>query len=126
MKASGKPASFVVVGAMAAAVHLGVVYLLVNFMQVSPPVANLFGFGVAFFFSYLGHRRYTFSANARLTRSLGRWFRVSVAAFVANQILYTTALPYFPQSWYLFLLAGITLVVAAGSYLMGKVWAFSS
>jgi putative flippase GtrA len=126
VKASGKPVFFILVGAAAVLVHLGTVYLLVSSFALSPLVANVIGFACAFVVSFSGHRRYTFSANARLTRSLARWLQVSATAFIANQILYMAALRYLPQIGYLLSLVVVTGIIATASYVMGKMWAFSS
>lgn len=125
MKKSGNPATFVLVGAVAASVHIAIVYILVDHLNFSPSIANVLAFACAFIVSFSGHRHLTFDANAHLTRSLARWLQVSVGAFAANQILYMAALHYFPQIWYLLSLAMVTLIVAIASYVMGKVWAFS-
>ena len=71
---------FIAVGCMAAAVHLGVVVLLVGGLGWAPLVANVVGWLVAFGFSLTGHRLLTFRSRraavvarrAPLLRGVGR------------------------------------------------------
>jgi putative flippase GtrA len=51
---------FILVGGIAASIHLGVVVYLVELYSVSPLQANLLGFFVSFCFSFLGQRFLTF------------------------------------------------------------------
>lgn len=120
-----RPFFFLLVGALAALTHLAVVYLLVEFAAWLPAQANVAAFCVAFLVSYLGQRRYTFGGAAPWGRSMVRWGMVSVVAFALNQLLFVQALQRLPGQPYLLLLAAVTLLVAALSFLLGKVWAFA-
>lgn len=117
--------AFLSVGAAAALVHLAVVYLLVEFAAWLPANANVAAFCVAFAVSYLGQRRFTFGAAAPWQSSVWRWGMVSVMGFALNQLLFTQALQRLPNQPYLLLLTMVTLLVAAISFLLGKVWAFA-
>jgi putative flippase GtrA len=113
------------VGGMAAGVHLLVVMLAVELGQVSPAYANVIAFAVAFLVSYAGHRRYTFGAGPGVADSLGKWLAVSIGGFLLNQALYVAALRLLPAWPYLLLLAGVTVLVALCSFFLGKLWAFA-
>jgi putative flippase GtrA len=117
--------AFVLVGGVAAGVHLLVVMLAVELCQVPPAYANVIAFAVAFLVSYAGHRRYTFGAGLGMGDSLGKWLAVSISGFLLNQTLYVTALRLFPAWPYLLLLAGVTALVALFSFFLGKLWAFA-
>lgn len=117
--------AFLSVGAAAALVHLTVVYLLVEFVAWPPAQANVAAFAVAFLVSYLGQRRFTFGGAAPWQSSVWRWGMVSVMGFALNQLLFTQALQRLPKQPYLLLLTAVTLLVAAISFLLGKVWAFA-
>jgi hypothetical protein len=73
----------------------------------------------------MGQRRYTFGGDAPWPHSMVRWGAVSVAAFALNQLMFTQALQHLPGQPYLLLLAAVTSLVAAISFLLGKVWAFA-
>jgi len=69
---------FVAVGCAAAAVHLGMVVLLVSGMGLLPLVANVAGWLVAFCFSFTGHWLLTFRAlQAPMWRAAARFFCVA-------------------------------------------------
>lgn len=120
-----RPVFFMLVGALAALVHLAVVFLLVEYAAWRPAQANVAAFCVAFLVSFQGQRRFTFGSGAPWRRSMARWGMVSVAAFALNQFLFTQALQHLPGQPYLLLLAAVTLLVAALSFMLGKVWAFA-
>ena len=120
-----RPLFFALVGAAAALTHLTVVYLLVELASWPPARANVAAFCVAFLVSYMGQRRYTFGGGAPWLHSMARWGAVSVAAFALNQLMFTQALLHLPGQPYLLLLAVVTFLVAALSFLLGKVWAFA-
>lgn len=115
---------FVVVGALAALVHLSVVRGLVP-LGLPPLAANVFGFLVAFGVSYVGHRRFTFAtAKASVRQSLPRFFATALASFALNEALYaillaTTALNYAVA---LFI---VLVVVALVTFVVSKYWAFA-
>jgi putative flippase GtrA len=117
------------VGGVAAGVHLLVVMLAVELRQVPPAYANVIAFAVAFLVSYAGHRRYTFGAGRgvadSIADSIGKWLAVSIAGFLLNQALYVAALRLFPAWPYVVLLAGVTGLVALCSFFLGKLWAFA-
>lgn len=122
----GNPAAFVVVGGLAAGVHLATAFVLVTLANVAPAIANVLAFACAFPVSYAGHNRHSFRAARKADGSMWRWLRVSLFGFVANQGLYLLALHAFPQIWYLLLSALVTMIVAVISYLLGKRWAFAA
>jgi len=55
---------FGIIGMTAAAVHYWVVVALVEFGGMAPLLANVGGFASAFWFSYFGHRHWTFAERA--------------------------------------------------------------
>jgi len=119
-----QPLQFVLVGGCAAATHLAVVALLVQLAQMAPLAANVLAFLVAFVVSYNGHALLTFaSARARGWRVAGRYFAVACLSFVANELLYALALDWL--HWhYLWSLAGVLVLVALGTFVLAKFWAF--
>lgn len=115
---------FGLVGAAAAATHLACVWVLVAGAGLAPLVANVLAFAVAFVVSYRGHARLTFhAAGARGWPSLWRFLAVASSAFTANELLYWLALE--RLHWHYFWgQAGILLLVAAGTFVCSKFWAF--
>lgn len=117
---------FVLVGGTAAATHLAVVGLLVVLLGMPPLAANVLAFLVAFVVSYNGHALFTFSAaRARGWPVVARFFAVACLSFVANELLYYIALNWL--HWhYFWSLAAVLVLVAIGTFVMSKFWAFKA
>ncbi|MDR2300374.1 MAG: GtrA family protein [Comamonas sp.] len=117
---------FVLVGGSAAATHLAVVGLLVSLLDMPPLAANVLAFLVAFVVSYNGHALFTFSAaRARGWPVVARFFAVACLSFVANELLYYIALNWL--HWhYFWSLAAVLVLVAIGTFVMSKFWAFKA
>ncbi|QXZ09007.1 GtrA family protein [Comamonas sp. Y33R10-2] len=115
---------FVLVGGAAAATHLAVVGLLVTFAGLAPLHANVFAFLVAFIVSYNGHALLTFSrAQVHGWAVIGKYFAVACLSFITNELLYYLALHWL--HWhYFWSLAGVLVIVAMGTFVMSKFWAF--
>ena len=115
---------FVLVGGGAAATHLAVVGLLVSLAGLAPLWANVLAFLVAFVVSYNGHALLTFSeSQARGWPAVARFFAVACLSFVANELLYYIALHWL--HWhYFWSLAAVLVLVAVGTFVMSKFWAF--
>lgn len=117
---------FVLVGGSAAATHLAVVGLLVSLSGMPPLWANVLAFLVAFVVSYNGHALLTFSAaQARGWPVVAKFFAVASLSFVANEALYFIALNWL--HWhYFWSLAAVLVLVAIGTFVMSKFWAFKA
>lgn len=118
------PLRFIAVGCAAAAVHLGAVVLLVSELRLTPLIANVLGWLTAFGVSFVGHHRWTFAhLGARWHRALPRFLTLSALGFAINQGTYALALRSLPWR-YDVLLAGVLVLVAVATYVLGKLWAF--
>lgn len=117
---------FIVVGGSAAATHLATVGVVVSLTGMPPLWANVLGFLVAFIVSYNGHAWLTFSAaQAHGWPTVARFFAVACLGFVANETLYAFALH--GLHWhYFWSLAGVLVLVAAGTFVLSKFWAFKA
>ena len=117
---------FVLVGGSAAATHLAVVGLLVSLLSLPPLGANVLAFLVAFVVSYNGHALLTFSAaQARGWPVVAKFFAVACLSFVATEALYYIALNWL--HWhYFWSLAAVLVLVAIGTFVMSKFWAFKA
>ena len=115
---------FALVGGAAAATHLAAVWLLVAGTGLAPLAANVLAFLVAFVVSYNGHALLTFSAaQARGWGTVARFFAVACLSFVVNELLYAAALRWLPWH-YVLSLAAVLVIVAAGTFVLSKFWAF--
>lgn len=117
---------FVLVGGSAAATHLAVVGIVVWLTGMAPLAANVLGFLVAFVVSYNGHAWLTFSAaQARSWATVARFFAVACLSFGVNEVLYALALRWLPWN-YFWSLALVLVVVAVGTFVLSKFWAFKA
>lgn len=109
------------VGVLATLVHLSVAALCFQFWPaISPFLANLVAFLVAFQVSFWGHRHYTFRRDGRLHR----FFALALGGFALNNGVLATLLALTP-------LPGFTAIVFATFavpllvYLAARFWAFA-
>ena len=116
---------FLAVGGSAAAVHFGVVLLLVSQHQTPALAANVAGFLIAFCVSFLGHQRLTFAAGAASARqSLPRFAAVALLGFVSNELLYALLLALGVD--YRLALLAVLVAVAGMTWLLSRYWAFAA
>jgi putative flippase GtrA len=113
---------FLAVGGTAALVHMGVFALLQAHMW--PELANALGFLIAFFVSFAGHRRLSFTdAGTSLLTSLRRFAVTALAGFACNEAVFTLLLRVW--GWPALLALAVALLVAAGqTFVLGRFWAF--
>lgn len=114
---------FGIVGLTAAAVNLSVVVVLVHYWQFMPLVANVFGFMIAFQFSYWGHRLWTFSDTITLHRvALPKLLFVQTLNLSANELLFYFFLmmgfPYFIALFF------VLCILPIFTFLLSKRWVF--
>lgn len=116
---------FGLIGILAAATHYSIVIALVEYFQVTPMQANVGGFGVAFWMSYLGHRHWTFSDHSTTVhRSLIRFFTTALFGFGLNTFLYYLGLRYLDLPYFI-TLALVIFIVAITTYFLSTYWAFT-
>lgn len=113
---------FIVVGASAALTHMAVFALARHWMW--PELANALGFCVAFFVSFAGHRRLSFSdAGTTLWQSLARFAVSALAGFATNEAIFVLLLR--GLGWPQLLALFAALVAAAGqTFVLSRFWAF--
>jgi len=119
-------ARFAVVGGLAALTHFGIVIALVSAGIAAPLVANVAGFLVAFWVSYVGQRNWTFRAtDVRHRRGVPRHFAVATFSFLLNEGLFWLLLRCTPLP-YPIALAIVLAIVAAVTFLLLRRWVFRS
>ncbi len=116
---------FGAVGLSAMAVHLASVALVLVPLGLSPLVANVIAFLIAFQVSHAGHRRFTFSHHdAPASQSRWRFFAVASASFIVNELMYA-ALLRFTSLDYRVALFIVLVLVAALTFVSSRTWAFA-
>lgn len=116
---------FVFVGVCAALTHWVSVVALVSGTYLTPLMANVAGWLIAFVVSFTGHYQLTFRHQRQgVRRAIGRFFLLSGAGFAINEASYAWLLHHttIPYEW----LLGLILIAVAGlTFLISRVWAFS-
>ena len=116
---------FAAVGLSAMAVHLASVALVLVPLGLSPLMANVIAFLIAFQVSHAGHRRFTFSHHdAPASQSRWRFFAVACFSFAVNELMYA-ALLRFTTLDYRVALFIVLVLVAALTYVSSRAWAFA-
>ncbi len=115
--------AFGVVGCCAAAVHLGIVSLIVP-LGLAPLAANVVGFCGAFGVSFAGHNYWSFPAAGREKRRAAlRFFLVACSSFALNETLYWLVLQ--TGIDYRVALVLVLGTVALLTLLVSRYWAFA-
>ena len=121
-------ARFGVVGLLATAVHAGSYWLMVHNLWLPPVPATIAAFGCAFALSFLGHRHWTFAAEAAGTderTSLLKFLLTSLLGLCSNTFLtwlLTGPLGLGANS----ALVGILFVTPVLTFIFSKYWAFAA
>ncbi len=116
---------FGAVGLTAMAVHLASVALVLVPLGLSPLVANVLAFLMAFQVSHAGHRRFTFSHHdAPASQSRRRFFAVACTSFAVNEILYAVLLHFTTLDFRVALFI-VLVLVAALTFVSSRSWAFA-
>lgn len=80
---------FGLVGIVATAVHILVVWALLRQTEITPILANTLAFLTAFGISFTGNYFWTFPSPGSQGQAIRRFFLISVSAFVMNTLLLT-------------------------------------
>lgn len=115
---------FGIVGIAAMATHWCVVALLVP-LGLTPLLANVIGFCIAFNVSFFGHHHWTFASSDEQKNTFTRFASVALLGFITNEAMYALLLKFTPLDYRIALL--IVLIAVAGmTYLLSRFWAFRS
>lgn len=114
---------FILVGVLAATIHLLVVYILVSIFDVMALLANIVAFFIAFNISFIGHQHLTFAhMQDKKKLQLTHYFAVAASAGIINEVLYFVLLKYTDLN-YLLALFGVLIFVSCYSFTMSRFWA---
>jgi putative flippase GtrA len=110
------------VGMLAAVTHLLVFRWVLDW--VAPEWANMAGFVVAFWVSFLGHRWASFrDARTGVRESLLKFAFTACAGFATNEVVFVLVHRVFNGSVWLAVFAGM-LGAAAQTFALSRYWAF--
>ncbi len=119
----GRWLRFGIVGATAAAVHMGVAVAAVEGAGAHPQVANMLGFAVAFVVSYVGQRYFTFGSTQKHQVALLRFAVVAGTGAIVNLVVAGVLLKlglYYAAAIFIGL-----LTAAVVTYQLNRQWTFA-
>ena len=117
-------ARFGVVGVGATLVQLGAAWLLHHFTPWPLFAVNTLAFLIAFLFSVSGHYFWTFQPNTGFTRSLLKFFPVSLCGYIVSTFVLAWLIHRGVGGDYFKLLIS-TLVIPPVTFTVGKLWVFA-
>lgn len=118
---------FLIVGSLNALLHFLSLIFFVQILHQDPIIANILAFCIAFVFGFIGHLKLTFQAvqnKADWKHSLAKWFASSVLGFMLNQTIFSLAIEYFGQQYYVLIWIIATALVTLCTFSLAKFWAF--
>jgi putative flippase GtrA len=117
---------FIFVGIIAAIIHFSVAMYVSHYHPKLPFISNAAGFSIAFIWSYIGQRLFTFrGATTSFFKSFKRWLIISLSGFGFNQGLLWLFYHIFGYAYPL--AVGLAIVIVAClTFLAGKFWAFAT
>lgn len=113
---------FGMVGVAAMIMHWCVVALLVP-LGLTPLLANVIGFCIAFNISFFGHHHWTFVSADNRSTTFKRFAGVAILGFVTNEVIYALLLELTPLDYRIALIM-VLVAVAGMTYLLSRLWAF--
>lgn len=116
---------FGIVGILATILHLLAAYLANQIFELPPQLANFIGFLVAFFFSFIGHLRFTFSASGATSFYFPRFIGLScMTLLLSSLIVYVTDEH---LNWpFLASIVAVGFAVPLISFVVSKYWVFNA
>jgi putative flippase GtrA len=116
-------ARFTIVGTVATLLHLAVVWLLIEWLQLPPLSANSLAFFAAFAVSFIGHYYWTFRRTNSPQAAIQRFFLVSITAFSVNTVVLAALISaglFAPSTAAVF----VAFIMPAATFLGSRLWAF--
>lgn len=115
---------FGIVGCSAAAVNIILVILIVEYLHWDPLLANIVGFGLAFFVSFFGHHYWSFGhLNKPVKHALPKFLLVALSGFAGTEFLYYIFYKIMLLH-YVTALVLVLFIIPPVSFLISKLWAF--
>lgn len=114
---------YVIAGGTAAAVHLGVLTLLVELAAMRPVIASAVGFLCGFVVSYLLQRGWVFATDLRHGLTLPRFVVVIGLGLAINSAVLWIGTEYLEHHYALVQLAAFA-IVPLNNYVLNSLWTF--
>ena len=114
---------YVIVGIGTTAVYFGCYFAVRSSLAMVPWIASAVAFGVAAFFQYIAHARFTFGRKAKDRSQLIRFIATIIIGFIASYGVTGVMVP--ALGWPEFAgLIGVAIVVPVLNFLMFSCWVF--
>jgi len=116
---------FAIVGLVATAVHISILWVLINLFATQVFFANLTAFIIAFLVSFSGHYLWTFKSSLEFYKAVIRFLLISLSGFLLNNIILITLLK---KAWFSNTTAATlaVIIVPAITFIASKLWGFKN
>lgn len=116
---------FAIVGLVATAVHISILWVLINLFAIQVFFANLTAFIIAFLVSFSGHYLWTFKSSLEFYKAVIRFLLISLSGFLLNNIILITLLK---KAWFSNTTAATlaVIIVPAITFIASKLWGFKN
>lgn len=118
---------FLIIGSLAALVHFIALIILVQWVNISPNLANFGAFLIAFLVGFTGHLNYTFHHNNTKKNwkpTLVKWLASSLGGFILNQTFFVFGINLLGKQYYVVIWFIATVLVTCCTFILAKFWAF--
>lgn len=115
---------YLIIGALGTGVHLGILALCVEWLNIGATTGAVAGFIGALLVSYILNHRWAFDSSRPHRSSLWRYALVSVSGLVLNTTM-VNALVNYMQWWYLTAQLSVIWIVPICNFILNRYWTFS-
>lgn len=115
---------YLIIGALGTGVHLGILTVCVEWLDMNATTGAVAGFIGALLVSYLLNHRWAFDSSRPHTSALWRYALVSVSGLVLNTAM-VNALVNYMQWWYFTAQLSVIWIVPISNFILNRYWTFS-
>lgn len=115
---------YLIIGALGTGVHLGILALCVELLNMGATTGAVAGFIGALLVSYILNHRWAFDSSRPHRSCLWRYALVSVSGLVLNTTM-VNALVNYMQWWYLTAQLSVIWIVPISNFILNRYWTFS-
>ena len=116
---------FAGVGAVTAVIYYAVLYILVEYINISIVISSSLAYILAISFNYVMHYQWTFSSDIPHKVALLRFVIMNVGGFIINLLIMAYGSSRAPQ-YYLVIQALAICVIVIWNFTISSLWVFNS
>jgi len=114
---------YIIVGGFGAVVHVGIIFLLVEFIKLSPLVSSVIGFVFVLIISFLLNKHWTFQIKVNQKFQFTKYLIVSLIGLLLNTLIIFITVNVLNWS-YEYGVIIMVIVVALNNFILNQFWTF--